>query len=303
MKLSVCIPVYNFSVGDLVEALAHEILRDEPAVEIIVVDDGSDEKFKTENRKIKNCRYHELPQNVGRSAVRNLFLGYANGDYLLFLDCDAKVISDSFLQDYLAAIDRSMPAVLYGGFVPAKDEANNLRYRYSLEREIHPMEYRLKHPYEVFKTINFAVRKDIFRKFHFDECIRHYGYEDFVFAKTLEENSIDILQLDNPVLHDDRETNEIFLRKTERAVRTLAELAKSHPQYVNDVRLLKAAQKLRKTPLLPLLFSNTIFRDMVKRKLLIGNASLRWLDLWKLGMLLRLIQHKTVEDGPDGDEK
>ena len=54
---------------------------------------------RIENRIIQNLEnviYRELPQNLGRSKIRNVLGKAAKFDYLLFLDCDSKVVSDNY---------------------------------------------------------------------------------------------------------------------------------------------------------------------------------------------------------------
>ncbi len=57
-----------------------------------------------------------LPKNVGRARIRNLFLKYAKGQYLLFLDSDGEIISNQFIQNYQKFITENKDAkVVYGG--------------------------------------------------------------------------------------------------------------------------------------------------------------------------------------------
>lgn len=41
----------------------------------------------------KQVKYIELKKNIGRAKIRNLFIEYTTNPYLLFLDCDTKIIS------------------------------------------------------------------------------------------------------------------------------------------------------------------------------------------------------------------
>ena len=96
--LSICIPVYNVVVIELVNELYHQSLTIKEKVEIIVIDDKSMDEIRLRNSSISTIStYIELPQNIGRSRIRNHFLNYTNYDYLLFLDCDV-IIKDLFNQ-------------------------------------------------------------------------------------------------------------------------------------------------------------------------------------------------------------
>ena len=72
--LSVIVPVYNWDITLLVEALAREVvnrnLRDE--VEIIIADDCSNQEYKDKNVKAISaysfCRYYEQEERLGRKA-------------------------------------------------------------------------------------------------------------------------------------------------------------------------------------------------------------------------------------------
>ena len=120
MKISVCIPVYNFDVRELVNSLSKEITNAELNAEIILIDDASTKDFVKVNKSLKEVAnlFIFLKKNIGRSAIRNLFLKYASGDFLLFLDCDAKIISEKFLKNYLQFINENKESKLvFVGFV------------------------------------------------------------------------------------------------------------------------------------------------------------------------------------------
>ena len=80
MKISVCIPVYNFDVRELVNSLSKEITNAELNAEIILIDDASTKDFITINEPLKNVvnQFILLENNIGRSSIRNLFLNSAS---------------------------------------------------------------------------------------------------------------------------------------------------------------------------------------------------------------------------------
>lgn len=51
MMLSICIPIYNFDVNRLIKSLSKEIIGNNLKAEIVLIDDASDEKFKTINEE------------------------------------------------------------------------------------------------------------------------------------------------------------------------------------------------------------------------------------------------------------
>lgn len=289
MKLSVCIPVYNFDVRELVNSLSKEITNAELNAEIILIDDASTKDFVKVNKSLKEVAnlFIFLKKNIGRSAIRNLFLKYASGDFLLFLDCDAKIISEKFLKNYLQFIKENKESkVVFGGFEVEKGELT-LRKKYSLEREIIPLEKRKLAPYSSFRGINFLVKKEILQQFPFDENLKTYGYEDLIFSKKLEQKKVFIHQIENPVLHSDEETTDIFLSKTKIAIQNLRKIHKNNPDFVEDMKLIKVYQKIKDKRLLSV-YKNffKISKSFLINKLYQENPNLRYFDLYKLGLFI-----------------
>ena len=100
MELSICIPVYNQDVTSLVHELHRQASRSSCAFEILLMEDGST-SFLEENStlgSLESVRYVRLPQNVGRSAIRNRLADEARYEYLIFMDCDVFPQDDSFLE-------------------------------------------------------------------------------------------------------------------------------------------------------------------------------------------------------------
>lgn len=292
MKLSVCIPVYNFDVRELVFDLKKEIKENLIDAEIILIDDASEKKFKTINKELQNevKSFILLEKNIGRSKIRNLFLQYTEeGNYLLFLDCDAKIESSNFLSNYLNEINQdNRVEVIYGNFKISPLYSQSLRNKYSAEREIFPE--NTSTDFSVFKTVNFVIRKDVFKKFPFHEELIHYGYEDYVFAKKMELAKVKFSAINNPVIHIDETPNDVFLDKTKTAIDSLYQLSQNSENliYIKDIKVFFIAQKLKKKNLNTLfLFFYRILEKRLIKNLLSNKPNLRSLDFFKLGLLLR----------------
>jgi len=291
MKISVCVPVYNFDVRELVFDLKKEISKKGIDAEIILIDDASEDQFKTINRELLNevKDFIFLEKNIGRSKIRNLFLKYAEGDYLLFLDCDAKIDSGNFLRNYLDELDKNDGVeVVYGNFKISLLYFDTLRNRYSVEREIFTQSRT--DDFSVFKTVNFIIKSETFSKFPFNEELIHYGYEDYVFAKKMELAKVKFSAINNPVIHIDETANDVFLDKTRTAIDSLYQLSLNSENlvYIKDIKVFSTAQKLKKKNLASLfLFSYNILESKIIKNLLSGKPNLRNLDFFKLGMLLR----------------
>ena len=72
--LSVLIPVYNFDVVLFVKDLAKQCADCKIDFEVLCLDDYSSENYRIKNavlKSIENVCYEELPNNIGRSKIRN----------------------------------------------------------------------------------------------------------------------------------------------------------------------------------------------------------------------------------------
>ncbi|MES9846080.1 MAG: glycosyltransferase family A protein [Candidatus Sedimenticola sp. PURPLELP] len=87
MQISVVIPTHNRATV-LERALASVLTQTHPAMEVIVVDDGSEDRTRELlAQKFPSVRYLHQP-NQGVSSARNLGIANARGDWIAFLDSD-----------------------------------------------------------------------------------------------------------------------------------------------------------------------------------------------------------------------
>ena len=98
-KLSIIIPYYNGGeyTKKLIECLAPQVTKE---VEVILVDDGSKEPFKTTEKWLKVIH----KENGGVSAARNAGIDKATGEYITFIDHD-DLVSDKYIKTILEKID------------------------------------------------------------------------------------------------------------------------------------------------------------------------------------------------------
>ena len=302
MVLSVCIPVYNSDVKVLVLAISKQIAINNFPVEIIVLDDASSPDIELINRdalaEITNTRYFSLPENIGRSAIRNRFIDLAYGDFVLFIDGDSHVIREDFIGDYLQTIQLNSGDLIFGGSVyqnerPPRDKY--LRWKYSICRESKSADARTRSHYG-FKTNNFCVKKAVLDEYPFDERIKGYGHEDTLFGFVLLQNKLKIVHIENPVLNTCLDTNSIFLEKTKQSIQNLwfiHEEIQPNINFINHVRLLKTYYNVKKYRAIPLLrFVNYFFGRLNERLLKSGWFTLRMFDFYKLAMLVNWIDKK-----------
>lgn len=297
--ISVCIPIYNYYAYPLVRRLANQMrLLAEGEFEIVCIDDHSSGYYVTQNKGISElATFLRLKENVGRARIRNLFLKYTKGEYLLFLDNDM-VVPDNFLKNYQREARRGV-SVAVGGVAyddRGNDREHSLRYQYGVKVESRSVEERRKHPYRSFMTGNFMIRRDIFEKNRFDESIQKYGHEDTLFGYRLEQAKIPIVHIDNAAINGQVETNLEFLHKTVEAVENLAEIYDrmwEDQRFCESVRLLRTYGRLRRMGLHKVVYTAfKLLKGPMENHFVNGNGiSLAQFSFYKLGVLIKKIHN------------
>ena len=292
--ISILIPTYNYNVFPLVENLYNQCEKANINYEIIVLDDSSNDKEivreNSEINSLKNCFFQVLPENIGRSKIRNLLAEKAKYNWLLFLDADTFPSNSDFIKQYLTTFSNENPVVFGGIQYPKKTFENlSLRYKYGTERESISLQKRIINPYSSFITMGFAIKKKAFEKIKFNENLVGYGYEDSVFGFELQKKNIPLLHIDNPVIHLNLETNEDFIKKSELALQNLLNFYEDGIIDDDSVKILKTYLKLKKLNLLFIakwLFK--VFKKKMLKNLNSSNPSLFFFDLYRLGYLSSL---------------
>lgn len=294
--LSILIPIYNFDIRQLVHDLHEQLIESAVEFEILCFDDNSKQEFKIINRHLitsspHHITYSELPKNLGRARIRNALAQAAQYPYLLFMDCDSKVVSPHYIQTYLTHLQAD--TLLYGGRSYATTPPDRLElhfhWHYGTQREQTSAAARQLHPYHAFMTNNFLIPKVIYEQIRMDERLTQYGHEDTLFGMELQKRQIKILHLDNPLEHIGLEELDLFLKKTKAGIQNLAFLAKQYPEL--ETRLLNNYRKLKKTRLtnitqLILKISNYLIIRQLKSK----KPDLRWFDVYKLQLFIEAMK-------------
>lgn len=292
--ISILIPTYNYPCRLLVMHLQAQCERMAASVsgfsyEILVADDASTlPDVRQENERIssiKDCRYLPLSENVGRARIRNYLADQARFEWLLFIDSDAEVADEHFLKNYLQAMEASGAEVICGGVanIPKlNDPSCSLRFYYEehVGRKRLASE-RMKQPCARFSTFNFLIRRSLFQMIRFNESCVHYGYEDVLFGMEIERRGARICHIDNALIHAGVERNDIFLRKTETALRTLYSL---EPEFHSYVTVSRVALRLKRCHLLNLVsWSYKLFLPLMRANLLSARPSIFLFNVYKLG--------------------
>ena len=97
-KISLVIPTYNRS--DLVFNLLHSISKviKKSEIEIIVVDDGSEDDQFQRLKKVRGVHVYHLSENVGYTRATNFGASKATGDYILLLNNDTLLLPTTILR-------------------------------------------------------------------------------------------------------------------------------------------------------------------------------------------------------------
>ncbi len=287
--LSILIPIYNFEIADVVRKLAKQAEDSQIAFEILCFDDGSEEQYKTHNQSLTDSEhivYHELIENIGRTKIRNLLAQKAKYENLLFLDCDIRIDKENFIRNYLQQINGHVicGGVAYDTEQPEEEEF--LRWKYGRKREEKSASFRNQSPYQSFTACNMLISKKVMLAHAFNEELTQYGHEDTLLGIELKQAGITVAHIDNPIIHLGLDNCQSFIEKTEAGLNNLMLLI-ADGKIGREIKLYRHYQFWEKT----LFLSNIAFR-MAKKisrgKLLSGNVSLFWFDLYKLSYLLTI---------------
>ncbi len=285
--LSILIPIYNENCVRLVSDLQKQASGLGMPFEILVFDDCSPQRCEENEQlhRFEKVTYRIMPQNLGRSKIRNSLADCAQGDWLLFLDGDSAIVREDFLKCYIESTNRA--DVIRGGTVYCDkteiERSQKLHWKYGTKVESDP---KGKNP-SMFSTNNFLVPKRLFETVRFDESISGYGHEDTLFAFEFEERGFRLLNIDNPVGHLGLKTTEEFLQSTVNAVRNLKRLdAKGCcRKKIGAMKIVKAHTLLQKWHLVGLYgLMFRLFGGLMLWNLRSACPSLHFLNLYKLGV-------------------
>ncbi|MBK8878430.1 MAG: glycosyltransferase [Haliscomenobacter sp.] len=265
------------------------------SLELIALADGSAPEYREMNRSISvfpEATYQELPQNIGRAAIRNRLGNLAQYPFLLFMDADSEVVRGDYLKVYVQALAED--TVLVGGTCYAPEPPGDadlfLRWHYGVHREQRPVEFRRRSPWNSFLTHHFVISRSVFKQVRFDERLRDYGHEDTLFGLALQKAGLSIIHLDNPLKHAGLEPASVFLEKTESSIRNLVFLHSKG--YHLPTRLLDAFRLLKRLGFASWAAGGFERYQAALRKRLEGPAPRLWqLDLYKLGYLCRVMNN------------
>jgi glycosyltransferase involved in cell wall biosynthesis len=217
---SIVIPCFNHA-DYLAEAIDSALAQTYPAVEVIVVNDGS-----TDNSEVVALAYGDRiryirQDNAGLPAARNTGIRWARGDYILFLDAD-----DILDGDFVAKCMRVLDAHPEAGFVYPQ---RRLFGRESGESRFPPYDVAELKKSNYISAVS-LIRASVLHVHTFDETFT-WGWEDWDFFLTLAEHGITGILLDEPLFSYRRHADKSSMLDSllYRSRRARLQIVRAHP--------------------------------------------------------------------------
>lgn len=289
--LSICIPVFNWDVRDLVRSVHQQCTKAKINFEILVVDDCSTKKelkYANSSLELSHYKFIGLEENVGNAEARNILARSAVNNWLLFLDSDMMPAHDNFIELYLKEIQADDFDILSGGIVYEENVANEYKLKWIHGKQTEE-QIENKDPYLEIRGNNFLVRKEIFLQNPFGGLPESYGYVDTHFGLKLKMSKARVKIIQNPCIHLGLETNEQFVKKYRFSVRNAFWLHHHHPEMADNLRLIQTYKKINKWGLVkPIGFLFSFTENLMLKNLHSKNPSLFVFQLYKLGYISTL---------------
>ena len=180
--ISVVVPCFNDSRRsiDLANALGRQRLPRDLLLEVVIVDDGSDSHHASAltSATLENpfAQILTLPQNEGRSSARNRGAAMANGDIIVFVDCDCMPVRSDFLLKHFSAFLQPNVVASIGDVVA---DPSSFWGRYQNAASVRRRRTFLSGLSSSGSSQNIAVKRISFNAIGgFDEHFTTYGFED-----------------------------------------------------------------------------------------------------------------------------
>ncbi len=284
--LSILIPTYNYNTLPLVKELKQQLDLLKVIYEIRIQDDAG-QLFINENSNIialEHCYFKRNNENLGRSRNINSLVNQSKYDFVLILDCDVFPKDADFVSKYINEISENLEFV-FGGICyneNTKPKSNSiLRWKYGLKREAISLDKRIQKPFRHLLTSNILINKKKLRNPLFNNSITLYGYEDLELAFWLKNQDKHVKHIDNSVYHQNLETSEKFIVKTEEALQNLKQLEQNRILPKNSTIISSTYNKLFFLESIVNKVSPFLLKN-IKPNLISKNPNLFFFDLYKL---------------------
>ena len=289
--ISILIPCFDYNAYPLVSILEKQALMLKIDFEIICIDDGSFSSKNDLNQKINlltNSKFIELKKNIGRINNRLLLAEKSQYEWLIFLDVDTLPIEDNFLKNYIDQLNKG--TLIIGGCTYKKPDNENfsLRYKFGKFREEIKSDIRNKNPYKYISSCNFMCKRDVLIDVLASINTISYG-NDYIFGSLIKKKEIDIKHIDNPVLIDNIDENQIFIKKTHHALDNLISSYNKKIIKKHSISILKAYIILDSLLMKNIFVKITdLFKNLLNRNLHSKDPNLFLFDLYRLNYLCKI---------------
>ena len=289
--ISILIPCFDYNAYPLVSVLEKQALMLKIDFEIICIDDGSFSSKNDLNQKINlltNSKFIESKKNIGRINNRLLLAEKSQYEWLIFLDVDTLPNEDKFLKNYIEQLNRE--TLIIGGCIYKKPENENfsLRYKFGKFREEIKSDIRNKNPYKYISSCNFMCKRNVLIDVLSSINTISYG-NDYVFGSLIKKMGIYINHIDNPVLIDNIDENQIFIKKTHDGLDNLISSYNNKIIEKHSISILKAYIILDNLLMKNIFIKITdLFKNLLDRNLHSKDPNLFLFDLYRLNYLCKI---------------
>ncbi len=181
IKIDFILPCFNQEkyIEETVSHILNLQLKDEYQVNIIIVDDHSNDTSQTKIENLQklysNIRLINLPENSGRSLARNKGMELSDAEFLILLDADCFIRDKTILDKFFKYFNEGYSVVI--GNITA--EGNSFWDKY--QKEVSDRRIRNQNVYDLTAAVIGFNREAIFKNskiINFDERYKGYGFED-----------------------------------------------------------------------------------------------------------------------------
>jgi glycosyltransferase involved in cell wall biosynthesis len=217
--VSVVIPAYNYAQY-VAETIDSVIAQTYPAIDIIVIDDGSTDDTAAVVAAYSDKVRYIYQHNAGLSAARNTGTNHARGQYIVYLDADDKLQPTFIAETYAALQADPTAAFAYSQqqfFEAAQGTTAFPAYNLAL----------LKQANNIPACI--LIHTATARQYPYDS--RFKAWEDWDHSLTLAENRLHGVLVDEPLILYRKHADTGSMLDTFKAkakVRTLGQLRRKH---------------------------------------------------------------------------
>lgn len=254
--LSVLAPFLHDNPTGLIRAIQSQSEIDGSSVELIVLDDGSNDPDLRD--AVSRCvRSVSIPsalivrkRNGGRAAARNTLAQVARGGHFLFNDADCIPDASDFLKIYLDLVAREQPAFVVGGFSILQaptDRRFALHRHITAARDCLPASERQKAPWRYAYGSNILVRRDVMETTPFNPDYLGWGWEDQEWAMRVAKHW-PIRHIDNTVSHLGLDDADRLFVKYASSGENFRLIAATHPELLKQYPAYQAARLLKRAP-------------------------------------------------------